>query len=55
MFSITNCLFVYSEDWYKDKLTDAELAELENPKPKVKATQRTKVSSRRKQANKNVE
>lgn len=27
-----------SKDFYKDRLTDAELEELENPKPKVKPT-----------------
>lgn len=26
---------VFSEDWYKDRLTDAQLDELENPKPKT--------------------
>lgn len=28
----------FSTDWYKDRLTDAELEELENPKPKAKPT-----------------
>lgn len=42
--------YIFSTDWYKDKLTDAELDELENPKPKVKNPQRTKGSSRRKQS-----
>lgn len=43
------CLFFFSADWYKDRLTDKQLDELENPpttttsKPKVK-----KGSSRRK-------
>ncbi|XP_037927321.1 protein obstructor-E [Teleopsis dalmanni] len=36
-------------DWYKDRLTDVELEELENPKPKVKKPQRTRGPSRRKQ------
>lgn len=31
MSPIENC----SADWYKGRLTDAELDELENPKPKV--------------------
>ncbi|XP_011202016.1 protein obstructor-E [Bactrocera dorsalis] len=37
-------------DWYKDRLTDAELEELENPKPKTKKPQRTRGPSRRKPA-----
>jgi len=36
-------------DWYKDRLTDAELEELENPKPKVKKPARVRGPSRRKQ------
>ncbi|XP_037913505.1 protein obstructor-E [Hermetia illucens] len=38
-------------DWYKDRLTDAELDELEHPKPKVKQ-HRTKGPSRRKPSRK---
>lgn len=43
MFSSQN-----SADWYKDRLTDAELEELENPKPKEKKPQRVRGPSRRK-------
>lgn len=38
----------FSVDWYKDRLTDAQLDELENPKPpptaRVKGVQRRKSS-----------
>ncbi|KAM7354274.1 obstructor-B [Cochliomyia hominivorax] len=37
-------------DWYKDRLTAAELEELENPKPKEKKPQRVRGPSRRKPA-----
>lgn len=44
-----NFFFYYnSADWYKDRLTDAQLDELENPKPANKT--RVKGPSRRKQA-----
>ncbi|XP_017480134.1 PREDICTED: uncharacterized protein LOC108369524, partial [Rhagoletis zephyria] len=42
-------------DWYQGRLTDAELEELENPKPKVKKAQRTRGPSRRKPAKAPVE
>lgn len=45
--------FLCSADWYKDRLTDAQLDELENPKPVAKT--RVKGPSRRKQAKKPVE
>jgi len=35
-------------DWYKDRLTDAQLEELENPKPVTKKPPRTRGPSRRK-------
>lgn len=45
---ITHIFFLNSADWYKDRLTDAELEELENPKPKEKKPQRVRGPSRRK-------
>ncbi|XP_073823985.1 obstructor-B [Musca autumnalis] len=43
-------------DWYKDRLTDAELEELENPKPKEKKKpQRTRGQSRRRPAQEDEE
>lgn len=42
----------FSADWYKDRLTDAQLDELENPKPVSKT--RVKGPSRRKPAKKTV-
>lgn len=42
--------YVCSADWYKDRLTDAQLDELENPKPVVKT--RVKGPSRRKPSRK---
>lgn len=44
--------FGCSADWYKDRLTDAQLDELENPKPVSKT--RVKGPSRRKPAKKTV-
>ncbi|XP_065356154.1 protein obstructor-E [Calliphora vicina] len=37
-------------DWYKDRLSDAELEELENPKPKAKKPTRVRGPHRRKNA-----
>lgn len=32
--------FISSADWYKDRFSDSELDELENPKPKSTTTKR---------------
>lgn len=45
---LTPLHLLFSADWYKDRLTDAQLDELENPKPppttRVKGVQRRKPS-----------
>lgn len=43
------CWFVFSKDWYKGILTDEELYNLENPKPKEQSTKdKEATASRRK-------